>query len=93
MSDTKQTTKHWNVEISIDEENGQTRAEAFLVSPDKERLTGMGRARCNPADADVPKIGDELAVARALAELSHRLLHTAADDIEGITAQPARLDY
>jgi hypothetical protein len=37
----------------------------------------------------VPKIGDELAVARALSELSHLLLDVAARDIEQSSGEPA----
>jgi hypothetical protein len=39
----------------------------------------------------VPEIGDELAAARALSELSHNLLDAAAADIEKITHRPAHL--
>lgn len=86
-------TKRWNVEISIDEHENRTRAEARLVRPDGSHLRATGTARLNPHDANVPEIGDELAAARALSELAHRLLHTAADDIESVTAQPAYLDH
>jgi hypothetical protein len=44
-------------------------------------LTDIGLARLNPADDNVPEIGDELAVARALADLINRLLTSAAADI------------
>jgi hypothetical protein len=37
----------------------------------------------------VPQIGDELAVARALSELSHLLLDDAARDIEQTSGVPA----
>jgi Rv2632c-like len=40
----------------------------------------------------VPEIGDELTVARAMSELAHRLLDSAAADIEGITHRPVHLD-
>jgi len=36
----------------------------------------------------VPEIGDELAVARALADLGRKLSTTAADDLEGIGQSP-----
>jgi hypothetical protein len=49
-------------------------------------MTGVGHARLHPDDMDVPEIGDELAVARALADLGHRLLVTTADDIDAITS-------
>jgi hypothetical protein len=84
--------KTWTVEVNIDEHEGQTRAVARLRIDDAESLTGTGLARLNPADRDVPEIGDELAVARALSELSHRLLDVAAADIEqssGVPAHPA----
>lgn len=86
------TMKHWTVRIVIDEHEGiSTRAEALLAAGDNQ-LTGVGVARLNPADRDIPAIGDELAVARALSELSHQLLNTAAQDIEGVTAKPAHIE-
>jgi hypothetical protein len=84
-------SKHWNVVVDIDEHEGRTRAVARLQADDMEQMVGVGTARLNPEDRDVPQIGDELATARALSELSHRLLHAAAEDIEGITHQPAHL--
>jgi Domain of unknown function (DUF1876) len=83
-------TKQWTVAIEIDEDDGRTRARARLQT-DAAELTGVGLARCNPTDRDVPEIGDELAAARALSELSHRLLDSAATDIEQVTHQPAHL--
>jgi hypothetical protein len=56
-----------------------------------DRLVGVGRARLNPDDRDVPEIGDELAVARALSDLGHRLLMTATRDVEEITHERVRL--
>lgn len=80
--------KRWSIEIAVDEHEGRTRAVARLDAGRADHLTGVGLARLNPADRDVPAIGDELAVARALADLSHRLFDVAADDIEGSTHQP-----
>jgi hypothetical protein len=82
-------TKRWNVVIDIDEHDGRTRAVASLHDRDIDQLTGVGLARLNPADRDVPQIGDELAAARALADLSHQLLDVAAADIEQVTHEPA----
>jgi hypothetical protein len=39
----------------------------------------------------VPEIGDELAAARALSDLGHRLLITTAGDIQAITNQDVHL--
>ena len=43
---------------------------------------GWGRARRTPADPSIPAVGEELAVARALHELSSHLLEAAASTIE-----------
>ncbi len=86
------TTKRWAVEIVIDEHENRTRAVARLVLADHAGLTGTGTARLNPTDRNVPEIGDELAAARAMSELAHELLHAAAADIEGVTAEPVYLD-
>lgn len=84
-------TKRWNVEISIDEDDRETYAEARLYTQGDTHLRGHGKARRNPADPNVPQIGDELAVARALSDLAQKLLHAAAEDIEAVTHQPAHL--
>jgi len=39
----------------------------------------------------VPRIGEELATARALADLSHQLVHAAADNIEAIEGHEVTL--
>jgi hypothetical protein len=83
--------EQWTVTIDIDEHEGRTRAVARLRTRDTERLVGVGLARLDPADRDVPEIGDEIAVARALSDLSQRLLHTAAEDVEQSTGERARL--
>jgi len=81
----------WTVTMDIDEHDGHTRAVARLRTRDTETLTGVGLARLDPADRDVPEIGDEIAVARALSDLSHRLLRTANEDVEQSTGTPAHL--
>ncbi|GAA4544993.1 dsRBD fold-containing protein [Amycolatopsis samaneae] len=83
--------KRWKVDIFIDEHEARTRAVARLENPDHTGLVGTGLARLSPRDTDVPEIGDELAAARALADLAHGLLEAAATDIEGVTAEPAHL--
>jgi hypothetical protein len=84
-------TKRWSVDVYIDEIDGRTYAEARLHTTDDTHLIGVGRARLNPTDEDIPEIGDELAVARALNDLGHRLLFTAAADIQAVTDEPVRL--
>jgi hypothetical protein len=85
------TTRHWTVDIYVGEEDGKTYAEAALNDDIGNHVLGTGRARLNPFDADVPEIGDEIAVGRALTNLGHRMLTTAADDIESITRETVRL--
>jgi len=83
--------KRWTIDIYIDEHDERTRAQAQLHNRDETGLVGVGLARLNPADANVPEIGDELAVARALTDLAHQLLEATATDIETITHRPAHL--
>lgn len=85
------TMKRWEVVVFIGEHDGYTYAEARLVTEIGGRLVGVGSARVSPSDFDVPEIGDEVAVARALSDLGHRLLVTAATDIEDVTHEPVRL--
>jgi hypothetical protein len=81
----------WSLRLSVTGTGGETDAEAHLVVEGHEQLTGRGRARLNPDDQQVEKIGAEIAVARALSDLAHRLLHAAATDVEGMTHEPAHL--
>ena len=83
--------RHWTVDVYVGDDDGQTFAEAALSDDLGHQVLGTGRARRSPADLNVPGIGDEIAVGRALANLGHHLLDTAADDIETITHEPVRL--
>lgn len=85
--------KRWTVTVDIDEHDGRTRARARLHTRDTDRLVGVGLAHVNPADQDVPEIGDEIAVARALSDLGTRLLQSAAEDITAVTGQKASLSH
>ena len=80
--------KSWTVQIDIGEHDGTTRAIAHLHTGDRTSLSGTGAARLNPADPNVPEIGDELAAARALSQLAHALLEAAADDLSGVLHAP-----
>jgi hypothetical protein len=83
------TMRQWTVDIEIDEVEDErtTHAQARLRT-DGEQLTGRGTAYRHPDDVEVPQIGDELATARALSELAHRLVLAAAEDIEEVTHHP-----
>ncbi|MGH9033849.1 MAG: DUF1876 domain-containing protein [Acidimicrobiia bacterium] len=77
----KGETSVWTVEVILEETTDETEAKAMLTAGDV-RVSGWGRARRNPADPEVPKVGEELATARALNDLSHKLLEAAAHEIE-----------
>ncbi len=85
------TIDSWPVEISLHEEDRDTRAEARLAK-EGIGLAGHGLARRNPDDQEVTQIGEEIAAARALSDLAHQLLNHAAEQIEEITHKRAHLD-
>lgn len=84
-------TKTWTVRIDIGEHEGRTRAVAHLSTRDARGVAGVGSARLNPADRDVPEIGDEIAAARALSDLGHRLLQLATEDLEQVSGEDVHL--
>jgi hypothetical protein len=83
-------TRAWTVELRLEEFDDHTDARAVLREDGRE-FTGWGRARRNPSDTDVPEIGDELAAARALSDLSHQLVDAATRIIEGIEGRKVHL--
>lgn len=74
--------KTWRISVHITEDEGRTRAEAVLTTSAGTELRSTGLARRHPADRDVPEIGDELAVCRALNGLAHDLLEATVSDVE-----------
>jgi len=70
----------WHINVSFTEDADRTRADAILELPSQE-FRGYGQAKRAPQDPSVPVIGEELAAARALSDLSHQLLEAAADRI------------
>ncbi|MFF1742669.1 dsRBD fold-containing protein [Streptomyces mirabilis] len=73
----------WKVRLYLSENEGTTKARV-VVNTGTTTLTGHGTAHCNPEDADVPEIGDELAAGRALHDLGQQLVSTAERDIKGL---------
>ncbi|MFD9250290.1 DUF1876 domain-containing protein [Streptomyces bottropensis] len=78
-------TAEGKVRLHLFEEEGTTKARVVLDTG-ATTLTGHGVAHCNPADTDVPEIGDELAAGRAMRDLSTQLVKAAEQDIEGMGA-------
>ncbi|MFC5720538.1 DUF1876 domain-containing protein [Streptomyces gamaensis] len=76
-------TKSWDIHISITEHDHTVTAEARLLGREPGGgMVGEGTARCNPGDENVPAIGDELSVARALNRLADQLIDCTIKDIE-----------
>ena len=80
----------WHVEIGFTEDADHTRADAVLNLAGRH-FHGHGHAKRAPEDPRVPVIGEDLAAARALADLSHQLVHSAAARIEAFEGHPVRL--
>ena len=78
-------TVEWKVRLYLFEDEGTTKARVVLNTGTTE-LTGHGAAHRNPADTDVPEIGDELAAGRAMHDLGRQLVSAAQRDIEGVGA-------
>ena len=80
----------WQVAVAFTEDQDRTRADAILELAG-QRFHGFGQARRAPTDPNVPVIGQDLAAARALSDLSHQLLHAAAERIEAFEGHPVKL--
>jgi hypothetical protein len=91
MLDKVSETKVWTMEIAIGENSDETEAQVLLRIGDTD-MTGWGRARRNPHDANRPRVGEELAVARALSDLSHQLIGAAATEIEAFEGRQVHLN-
>jgi len=80
----------WRVDLAFTEEESRTRADALLEIRG-QRFHGWGQAKRAPEDPNVPVVGEELAAARALSDLSHKLLDAAATRIEEFEGRPVSL--
>jgi hypothetical protein len=79
--------KEWQVRVSIFESADDTTAKVVLVADSPETLTASGESHRSDEDAPATRIGDEVAVARALRHLADELLDTATHDIEAATGE------
>ena len=68
-----------------------TEARLTLCLRDLE-LTGFGRARRHPHDPSAPRVGEELAAARAAADLAQQLLDLARYQLEKQTGRETHLE-
>jgi hypothetical protein len=86
-----QTEPTWQVQVAFSEaDDDRTRADAILEFGG-QHFHGWGQAKRSPGDPSVPVVGEELAAARALSDLSHQLLHAAAQRIEDYEGKPVSL--
>jgi hypothetical protein len=79
----------WSVTVSFTEDGDRTRADAILELA-SHRFHGFGQAKRAPQDPSVPVIGQDLAAARALSDLSHKLLEAAAERIGSFEGRPVQ---
>ena len=77
--------------LSFEEDDTFTEARVTLHLRSLD-LTGYGRARRNPHDPLAPKVGEELAAARATADLAQQLLDLATYQIEKQEGRPVHLE-
>ncbi|MEM6108098.1 DUF1876 domain-containing protein [Mycobacterium sp. 050272] len=85
--DSDDTNKSCRVDVLIEEHEERTRAKARLSLAGR-KFVGIGLARLDPADEPVTRIGDELAIARALSDLANQLLAVTSTDIQASTHEP-----
>ncbi|MFJ4686347.1 DUF1876 domain-containing protein [Streptomyces sp. NPDC091377] len=85
------TTVGWHVELEFVEDDQHTRAAALVRLPDGTEVRGHGRASRHHADSNQPRVGEEIAGARALNEIAMKLLGKAHGEIDadsGRTSAP-----
>ncbi|MFI8338996.1 dsRBD fold-containing protein [Streptomyces sp. NPDC085639] len=79
-------TAEWKVRLYLFEEEDHTTKARLELDTGTNRLTGHGTARTAPQDTDVPEIGDELAVARAMEDLALQMKRAAYGDMRPASA-------
>jgi len=81
----------WHVELEFEEDEHRTRAIALVRLPDGSEVRANGYAHRHRSDGNQPRVGEEIAGARALNELAMRMLtkaHGEIDDAAGRTSRP-----
>ena len=78
------------IEITFSEDESHTEARASLTIRGAT-FVGTGRARRHPADPKMPMVGEELAAARALSDLSNQLVDAVTETISEREGRQAHL--
>ena len=76
--------QHITIEVGIDEDEHHTLVHTTLDLRG-DHFDATGRAKRNPSDPNIPVIGEELALARALGSLEELLLDRVYERIDGVT--------
>ncbi|MWA12807.1 DUF1876 domain-containing protein [Streptomyces sp. BA2] len=87
------TAVGWHVEMEFEEDAHRTRAAALVRLPDGNEVRAHGYASRHPSDSSQPRVGEEIAGARALNELAMQLLtkaHEEIDEASGRTSHALR---
>ncbi|MFI2510048.1 DUF1876 domain-containing protein [Streptomyces sp. NPDC018972] len=85
------TAVGWHVDLEFEEDDRQTRAAALVRLPDGTEVRAHGHANRHHTDANQPRVGEEIAGARALNELAMQMLtkaHGEIDDASGRISHP-----
>lgn len=73
--------KNLVLELHLEEDSSDTVAHAVL-NLRGDHFESLGKARRNPVDPPMPVVGEELAVARALSDLTTQVMEAAHRKIE-----------
>ncbi|KUJ65954.1 hypothetical protein ACZ90_41610 [Streptomyces albus subsp. albus] len=80
-----------DIEMEFHEVNAKTAADVRLRLHDGTQVKAHGTANRHPDDPAQQRVGEEIAAARALNDLSRQLLDKAGGDIEEVTHLRAHL--
>jgi hypothetical protein len=90
MTKTMKTAVGWHIELEFEEDDNRTRAAALVRLPDGSEVRAHGYASRHPVDSNQPRVGEEVAGARALNELAMQLLTKAHDEIDEASGRTSR---
>ena len=86
-----QHLREWQVRVSLLEFGDDTKATVVLVADPTDRLSAKGSSHRSSDDPASRRIGDEVAVARALRHLADQLIVAAERDIRQRTGEEAHI--
>ncbi|MFI9274256.1 DUF1876 domain-containing protein [Kitasatospora sp. NPDC052896] len=72
----------WHIELEFDEVDNKTRAAAMVRLQDGTELRAHGYTSRHPSDMSQPRVGEEIAAARALQDLAKQLFEKAHGEID-----------